>query len=275
MEPEISGHYSSDAIAQRILAAYRDAKGVEAPVTADALAPLDHFHNRGVVATRELVEKLAPLVGDHILDIGCGIGGPARWIASRIGCRVTGIDLVAAYCSAAETLVAATGLAGRVRIVRGNALALPFAARTFERAYSQNVAMNVADKPAMYREALRVLKPGGVFALSNLGAGTAGLPYYPVPWAADARSSFLAGLEETRHDLAAAGFEIVSLVDSTAHVRDTLAGMRAKMAANGRPVLFTHVWLGERMWGYQDNVFRSLDEGRLSVVEALVRRPAG
>ncbi|MBL8832892.1 MAG: methyltransferase domain-containing protein [Rhodospirillales bacterium] len=273
MTGRIESHYASDGIAARLLGALRAAKGADAAATPEALAPLDHFHNRGVVATRETLALLDPRPDDHVLDIGCGIGGPARWIAKAAGCRVTGVDLVPEFAAAGRELCTATGQLDRVDIRVGDALALPFADATFDRAYSQNVAMNISDKVAMYREALRVLKPGGIFVLSNLGAGLAGPPHYPTPWAADAAASFLSTAGETRHDLEAAGFAIVSLADTTAHTRDTLAAMRAKMAANGRPALFTHVLMGERMWLYQDNVFRSLDEGRLSSIEAVARRP--
>ncbi|MBI3505413.1 MAG: methyltransferase domain-containing protein [Proteobacteria bacterium] len=273
MTERLADHYASADIAPRLLAALRAAKGPDVAVTPETLAPLDHFHNRGVVATRELLAMLDPRPGDHVLDIGCGIGGPARWIAWTAGCRVTGIDLVPAFCAAAEALTRATGQAGRVRAIAGSATSLPLPDAAFDRAYSQNVAMNVADKDAMFAEVRRVLKPGGVFALSNLAAGPGGPPHYPTPWAADAGTSFLSTLDETRRDLERAGFAIVSIEDTTNHVVDTLAAMRRKMDANGRPRLFTHVLMGERMWEYQDNVFASLCSDRLRVVEALARRP--
>ncbi|MFL5024291.1 MAG: SAM-dependent methyltransferase, partial [Microvirga sp.] len=81
---KIQDHYSSEGIAARILAALRAARGGEAgPITPDALAPLDHFHGRGLKATQEMVALLDPRPGERILDIGGGIGGPARWIAAR------------------------------------------------------------------------------------------------------------------------------------------------------------------------------------------------
>src|SRR5262249_4844407 len=100
----VARHYGSAGIAERRLAALRAANGADAPVTPEALAPVDHFHGRGVLATGELMALLGPQPGEHILDIGCGIGGPARWIAGKAGCRVTGVDLTPEFCEAARAL---------------------------------------------------------------------------------------------------------------------------------------------------------------------------
>jgi ubiquinone/menaquinone biosynthesis C-methylase UbiE len=127
---------------------------------------------------------LDPRSGERIIDIGGGIGGPARWIAFHFGCHVTSLDLTPEFCRAAEELNHATGLSHRVRIVEGSATDLAFPDGVFDRAYSENVAMNIADKPRLYAEAFRVLRPAGVLAFSNYCAGPRGRPRYPVPWAA-------------------------------------------------------------------------------------------
>src|SRR5215469_7851232 len=118
-------HYGSAGIAGRVLAAFRAVNAPDAPVTPESLAPFDHFHGRGVIATEEIAAQLAPEPGERILDIGAGIGGPARWFAAKFGVQVTSIDLTPEFCAAAEELNAITGLADRVRIIQGSALALP------------------------------------------------------------------------------------------------------------------------------------------------------
>src|SRR3954453_4979343 len=209
------GGHAIGGSAERILEALREANGPGAPVTPEALAPIDHFHGRGVLATGELVALLNPEPGERLLDIGSGIGGPARWIASRCGVHVTGVDLNPEFCAAARVLNAASGMTDRVTILEGSALDLPVPDAAFDRAYSQNVAMNIADKPRFYREAFRALVPGGMLALSNNCAGAAGEPYFPVPWATTRETSFLDSIEQTRAELEDSGFEIVSFEDTT------------------------------------------------------------
>jgi ubiquinone/menaquinone biosynthesis C-methylase UbiE len=157
---------------------------------------------------------LDPQPRERLIDLGSGLGGPARWIAANFDCHMTGIDLMPEYCEAARALTEAAGLADRVDIHQGSALETPFTDASFDRAYSQNVVMNIADKIGFFREAYRLLKPGGVFAMSNLGAGPNGPHYYPSMWAATADDSFLSTVDETRADLEAAGFDILVLEDT-------------------------------------------------------------
>jgi sarcosine/dimethylglycine N-methyltransferase len=269
----VAEHYGSAGIAERVLAALREAKGPDAPVTPDTLAPFDHFHGRGVVATQEIAAQLALQPGERVLDIGSGIGGPARWFAATYGVQVTGVDLTPEFCAAAEALNAATGLADRVRILNGSALALPVPDAAFDAAYSQNVIMNIADKKQFYREAFRALRPGGRLALSNLCAGPAGEPYFPAPWAMTRDTSFLASPDEMRADLNAAGFEIIEFRDITPGMREAQRRTRERLDKGDMPKIAVDIIMGERARDMQRNSIRTIEDGRGIAIEALAKKP--
>ena len=269
----VERHYGSAGIAERVLAAFRVANGRDAPVTPEGLAPFDHFHGRGITATQELAAQLALQPGERVLDIGSGIGGPARWFAAKFEVHVTGVDLTPEFCAAAEALKAATGLADRVRIIQGSALALPVPDGAFDAAYSQNVIMNIADKQLFYREAFRALRPGGRLALSNLCAGPAGEPYFPVPWATTRDTSFLATPEAMRADLVAAGFEIADFRDITAEIREVQRRTRERIDKGDMPKIAVDIIMGERAREMQLNSLRTIEDGRGTAIEALARKP--
>lgn len=273
IETDVAQHYGISGIAERILAALKAANGADAPVTVEALSVLDHFHGRGIVATKELVELLKPQAGEHVLDIGSGIGGPARWFAAKCGVRVTGVDLTPEFCAAAEALNRATGLADRITIKNGSALALPVDDNSFDRAYSQNVIMNIENKLQFYREACRALKPGGVLALSNLCRGKDGAFRYPVPWAETPATSFLVTPEEMRAQLIDVGFEIVVFHDTTAETLPATIRNRERLEREGLGTLGTHLIMGERLLEMQLNSARNQEDGLGRTIEALARKP--
>lgn len=181
---DVARQYTAASLLDRIDAALELA-GLDAGRLAwRDLAPLDHFHSGGFAASTELAHALSPEDGAHVLDVGSGVGGPARLLAATYRCRVTGIDLTSDAVAAATALSARTGLGERTRFLAADAVALPFPDATFDHAWSQHAAMNIADRARLSAELRRVLKSGGRLALHDVAAGDGGPLLFPVPWAA-------------------------------------------------------------------------------------------
>ncbi|MEM9359346.1 MAG: class I SAM-dependent methyltransferase [Pseudomonadota bacterium] len=269
----ISGHYHSGNLEQRLSAALTQ-DGVD-PIkpTIKDLTPYDQFHGRGLEATNELASKLDIKPDDHLLDVGSGIGGPARYFANQFKCKVTGIDLTEEFCSVAEELTRRVGLQDDVAFHVGNALQMPFADASFDGAYSMNVSMNIADKTGLYREIHRVLRPGGWLALSELARGPGEEMIYPTPWAATAAASFLATPEETRDNLEACGFTVESFEDASEKVIEY--GKRARqMVEQGQKPPHRAVQLihGEGAAEAMKNTSRGVAEARIIPIEVVCRK---
>lgn len=272
-ERAIAAHYATGDLLARLDEALR-ADGVDPGHPAvESLAPYDQLHGRGIEATEEIAGMMAAGPGDHLLDVGSGLGGPARWIAQRFGCRVTGIDLTPEFVDVARELTRRTGLHDRVRFETGNALAMPFADGSFDGAWSMNVSMNIADKAALYREIGRVLKPGGWLVVSELAKGAGGAPDYPTPWARTAEASFLATPDETRRGLADAGFDVVRVESTVEKHLAFAARSRAIVERGGKPphraVLLLHGDIARQAIA---NTSRALADGRLVPIEVLARK---
>jgi len=209
----------------------------------------------------------------HLLDVGSGFGGPARYFATRFGCRVTGIDLTPEFCEVARHLTRLLGLEKRVAFELGDALHMPFGDASFDGAYSMNVSMNIADKGALYREIHRVLKPGGWLMLSEIAKGPGKDPDYPTPWAASAKTSFLASPDATRDGLAAAGFDVAQMRSTREQALAAIARARAMVDRGEKPphraVALIH---GEAAPAAMANMARALADGRLEPIEVFANR---
>ena len=266
MSDSVPNHYGNrDGLAAAIAASLRRAGKDLGSLAATDLATVDEFHIRGRKATLEHGVQMALTPASRVLDIGAGLGGPARTLAEAHGCHVTGIDLTPAFCEAARELSHWVGLADRVSFDVGDATNLPYAAASFDAAMTIHVAMNIATKDRMYAEARRVLKPGGRFAVYDVLQGEGGGVHYPVPWARDASISHLATPEEMVALLTGAGFRILSSDDSTEASQTWFEDMAARMSAKAPAVTF-QTFLGNDFPAMAKNQVANLRERRIRTV---------
>jgi len=262
---DLTSHYSARDIETRVLAAIRAAGlNPEQRLSPEDLAPLDHFHTGGLTASRELMQLARIGADDRVLDIGSGLGGPARMLASARGCRVDCVELSADYCAGAVLLNRLTGLADRVTVHRVSALALRLAAGVLDVVWMQDVAMNIADKRGLYVEIRRVLKPGGRYAFQELAAGSAPTTYFPLPWATDPADSFLAPAATTRATL-----DDVSFVAE--HFEDTSDAQLARIVPDQAPTALTLGVFVDNLAQKAANARRSLQEGQVRLVRGVFR----
>ena len=261
-------HYSARDIEARILAAVRAAGlNPEQRLSPEELGALDHFHTGGLRASLELLELAQIQAEDRVLDIGAGLAGAARLIASAHGCRVDCVELSPDYCTGAVLLNRLTGLNDRIEVHQGSALDLPFPDDSFDAVWMQNVGMNIADKRRLYAEICRVLKPGGRYAFQEMAAGKVATSYFPLPWATDPADSFLVSAEEMRSVLDETGL-IAELFEDTSDVHLSRTAANATPAASGQLGLAVFV---DNLAQKAGNARRSLEEGQVRLVRGVFR----
>lgn len=261
----VRDHYRAIGLTERLKTALAGFGPEDQQLAPEQLAQLDQFHSRGLAATTDLA-RLAGITADMaVLDIGSGVGGPARFLAAAYGCRVRGVDLSEPFIEAARYLTARTRQTGHVSFETASALDLPFDAGGFDAVFLQHVAMNIGDRPRLYREIRRVLKSGGRFATFDIVLD-AGEPHYPVPWARTPDTSFLITAAATRDAIEAAGFRARVWQDDTKAVAAWFAETRA---AGPPPPPNLGVVMGPDFPQLTGNLGRNLLEGRLGVVMAV------
>lgn len=269
----INRHYGAADLSARILERLRAAGKDPATVTRDDLATFDEFHTGGRESTRELARLAAIRPGMRVLDVGGGIGGPARTLAAEFGAAVVGLDLTEEFCRAATTLTELVGLADRVTFRHGNALAMPFEDGRFDVVWSQNSIMNVPDHARLFAEMHRVLVPGGTLALEAVFAGPVEGVIFPTFWASAPELNFLMAPAAARALLGTARFREVLWEDTTA---DTLEHARRRQpppaAPEAAPALGRDTIVLEDVARKIENAVRNLEEERIATARAVLRR---
>jgi sarcosine/dimethylglycine N-methyltransferase len=261
----VRNHYRATGLTERLKTALTVLGPEDQQLTPQQLGAVDQFHTRGLAATAELATLAGITAGMLVLDVGSGVGGPARFLAANYGCRVTGVDLSEPFVDAARYLTERTGQSGRVSFEIANALELPFDGGRFDVALLQHVAMNIDDRARLYREIRRVLKLGGRFATFDVVLNS-GEPHYPLPWARTPATSFLLTAAATREVIEPAGFRTLAWRDDTEAAKTWIAALRA---SGPPPSPNLGVVMGPDFTQLSANLGRNLMEGRLGILTAM------
>lgn len=268
---EISEHYARGDLLDSIR------RGVDAlgrtmdSVTVDDLAAVDEFHIGGQRASQNFLSQLNIGAPDHVVDIGCGLGGTSRFVAQRYGCAVSGIDLTAEFVETGTELCRWVGLEDRISLCHGSALSTPFGANEFDGGYMLHVGMNIKDKTALFTEVSRILKPGGCFGVYDVMATGNGDLAYPVPWADTFQTDAVAAVERYTRALHDAGFHVTALRNRREFALTFFEQLRSKTTRADLPPLGTHILMGDSAKKKVQNMLRNISSGCVAPVELICR----
>ncbi|MBF9231768.1 methyltransferase domain-containing protein [Microvirga alba] len=258
---DIQEHYASPDIVERVLTAVAQVGRPAEPLSAEMLYQFDQLHGREIVATREHVARLHLRSGMHVLDVGSGIGGPARYIAMTHDVLVTGIDVTPEFVVTARDLTRRCGLENRINFHEADALAMPFPNDSFDAALCLYVAMNIPDKGQLCREIYRVLRPGARLVWSEVALGPVGPARFPLPWASVPAANFLVPPQVLRQILAKTGFRVLNLIDESQ--RFIAAPAPAGLTFPSERPTANQIVMGNDFLKRRENLILNLMEGRL------------
>ena len=261
-----NAYWGREGLDRAILDALRATGRNVDPLTPDDLSAADHFHSGGKGATLRLARLAALRPGLRVLDVGGGLGGPARTLAAEFGCDVTVVDLTETYVRAGAALTTRVGLSARVRHRVGDALTLDVGAGAFDVVWTQNSGMNIPEKERLYAGFARVLRPGGLLALQEPMAGPVQPVVFPVMWARDAGSSFIRAPGEMRRVIEAAGFSVRAWDDVTEEAVGPSTGSAGPAYGIQRLVM------GDGLDAIAQAGRRNREEKRIVTIQAVLER---
>jgi SAM-dependent methyltransferase len=269
----VAQHYTHGDLLGSIRSGIRALGKNETAITVEDLGPVDEFHIGGRRASEDFLNQLALMPTTHLLDVGCGLGGAARFAAKRYGCKVTGIDLTGEFIAAGQVMSGWVGLGHLVSLQQGSALSMPFRDHTFDSAYMLHVGMNIADKSTLADEVHRVLKPGALFGIYDVMRVRPGDLQYPVPWAASLDADAATSPDDYKSALKEAGFTVVGERNRRDFALAFFDDLRSKASAKGGPPpLGLHILMGETASLKVQNMIANISAGRIAPVEIIARR---
>lgn len=269
---EVNQHYGRSGLMEKIFSGLADSETSLEQLSIHDLAPVDQFHTRGRMSTVELSAMTTLSRSDYVLDVGCGLGGTARYLAHQYGCKVAGLDLTAEYIHVGNRLTEMVDLSNRVSLICGNALSLPYDKDTFDMVWTEHAQMNIEDKQGFYEEISRVLKPGGYFLFHDVFRSSNEPLQYPVPWAEDEKISFLADASEMRSVIGKAALEMNRWIEKTSDSIVFFNQVMQKLSADGPPPIGIHLLMGSNATVKLRNYLDNLEAGRVCVFMGVAQK---
>lgn len=242
-------------------------------VTVEDLAPVDEFHIGGRVATKNFLDQLDSSAGDHVLDVGCGLGGASRFSAQQYGCRVTGIDLTREYVETGQVLCSWVGLDEHVTLEQGDATATPYSDGAFDKAYMMHVGMNIPNKRELVSELRRVIRPGGRLGIYDVMRVGDGKLMFPVPWASTPKESDVWSPDEYKAALQAVGLRVIMERDRSEFALEFFSQLKASgTSSTCPPPLGLHILMGDAAAEKVSNMIENVSQNRVAPVELIAKR---
>jgi ubiquinone/menaquinone biosynthesis C-methylase UbiE len=266
----VEEHYYQDGIFENILKLLKE-QGKER-ITREDITQVDEFHVRGAAVSVELAEEAGFDKNTRVLDVGCGIGGPARMLAAKFGCKVTGIDITEEFIRTAKLLSRETGLDEQTEFITGNALQLPFNNESFDVVWTQHAQMNIKDKGTFYSEICRVLKKGGRFIYYDIFSINHETLYFPVPWAMNGSLSFLMTINELNGLLTELGLLEITAKDETMEAIQFFKQMRERSAKEGQPGPGMYILMGKNTNEMLAGLVRNINQNKIELQSGIYRK---
>jgi ubiquinone/menaquinone biosynthesis C-methylase UbiE len=271
----VTTHYTHGALLGAIVDGVQRLGKSPDTVTVEDLGPVDEFHIGGRIATKSFLDQLEIAADDHVLDVGCGLGGASRFAAQQYGCRVTGIDLTHEYVKTGEVLCSWVGLDNRITLEQGDATATSYSDGAFDKLYMMHVGMNIANKQALVSELRRVMRPGGrlgIYDIMRVGDGDLS---FPVPWATTPEESDVWSSDEYKAALEAAGLRVIAERNRSAFALEFFSQLQASAgSAGGPPPLGLHILMGDAAAEKVKNMVENVSQNRVAPVELVAERTA-
>jgi len=282
---EIRNHYIRKNLKDVVLLSLQKSGKDINRLTYEDLAPIDQFHTQGIKSTIDLAQHVTVESDYHVLDAGSGIGGPARYLAFKFGCKVTGLDLLDEYCEVAEVLTKKIGLDTLVNFRQGDATRMPFGNAMFDLLWTQHASMNIANKTQFYSEMHRVLKCSenagdrrgqGKLVIYDIYKGNnydETSFHFPVPWASHPSLSFLIYPEDALEILHDAGFKEIIWDDKTEDALKWFREMTERFREDGGASrqLGLELIVGPKWQTMVKNLLENYEEGNIVLVQGVFK----